>query len=101
MGSPPGVIPNGIKHPNMMSINKTSGKDNQSNGDSMPTRRKSTNSLIADEKSCNGNSNLASLRRKSIAGANENNGEIHRRKLILDAIPASSNQKAAQNGSLF
>lgn len=101
MGSPPGTITNGMKHPSMMSINKSSNnvKDSQPNGDLMPTRRKSTNSLVTDEKSCNGSANLAPLRRKSMVSANENNSvEYHRRKLILDVMPTSSNQKA---GSLF
>ncbi|XP_001605309.1 polycomb protein suz12-B isoform X2 [Nasonia vitripennis] len=46
MGSPPGSNHNGMKHPSMMATSKPNGnaKDNQMNGELLPSRRKSTNS---------------------------------------------------------
>ncbi|XP_058792791.1 polycomb protein suz12-B isoform X2 [Phymastichus coffea] len=101
MGSPPGTH-NGIKHPSMMSTNKTliNSKDNQTNGE-LPSRRKSTNSIGGDDKT-NGNSTSTPLRRKSMAH-DSNASEYHKRKLVLDGLPANgnSNQKPTQNGVIF
>jgi hypothetical protein len=106
MGSPPGTNHPGIKHPSMMGASKNSGtaKDSQTNGDLLPSRRKSTNSVVAEDKAMNGNGSSAPLRRKSMATNGDNNSaEYHRRKLVLDAAPtsANSNQKSTQNGTLF
>lgn len=62
----------------------------------LPARRKSTNSIVQVT------DNATPLRRKSMASESATI-EYHRRKLVLDAVPNSSNtnQKPPQNGSSY
>ncbi|KAG7205440.1 hypothetical protein KM043_007432 [Ampulex compressa] len=68
----------------------------QRQGSDLPTRRKSTNSIIQVTE------NTTPLRRKSMASESAST-EYHRRKLVLDAIPNNgiANQKPSQNGSSY
>lgn len=60
-----------------------------------PARRKSTSTV---SQNCDNNS--APLRRKSMANDNNSTNEYHKRKLVLDVVPAGNinNPKLSQNG---
>ncbi|XP_044009263.1 polycomb protein suz12-B isoform X2 [Aphidius gifuensis] len=63
-------------------------------GNDAPARRKSTNTV---SQNCDNNS--APLRRKSMANDNNSSNEFHKRKLVLDIVPAGNvvNPKLSQN----
>lgn len=77
-------------------IETTTVASNDISSNELPTRRKSTNSIVLST------NNTAPMRRKSMASENATN-EYHRRKLVLDVIPSAANvnQKTSHNGESY
>lgn len=80
------------------SENGTPSSGKQTSNNDLPTRRKSTNSIVQVSME-----NTTPLRRKSMAGESAST-EYHRRKLMLDAMPPSNgvaSQKPSPNGGSY
>ncbi|KAK0089995.1 hypothetical protein PV325_004128 [Microctonus aethiopoides] len=77
-------------------IETTTIVSNDISSNELPTRRKSTNSIVLST------NNTVPMRRKSMASENATN-EYHRRKLVLDVIPSAANvnQKTSHNGESY
>ncbi|KZC09482.1 PREDICTED: polycomb protein suz12-B [Dufourea novaeangliae] len=87
------------KTPSNVSMSNGTSNQNetgQRQNNDLPTRRKSTNSIIQTLE------NTTPLRRKSMASESATT-EYHRRKLVLDSIPNSGSvlQKPPQNGNSY